>query len=115
MLIMVMMVMAKTCILEQPLVFEVEVEGKGEVAFAQGGLDTLLDHLQLGLQVGGQVWAQVVEGGPVPFASLAGAGEVEKPWEPVLPFLFADLTEVHTVNVTCLKIDKILLTYKSLT
>ena len=55
MLIMVMMVMAKTCILEQPLVFEVEVEGKGEVAFAQGGLDTLLDHLQLGLQVGGQV------------------------------------------------------------
>ena len=51
---MVMMVMAKTCILEQPLVFEVEVEGKGEVAFAQGGLDTLLDHLQLGLQVGRQ-------------------------------------------------------------
>ena len=79
MLIMVMMVMAKTCIFEQPLVFEVEVEGKGEVAFAQGGLDTLLDHLQLGLQVGGQVGVQVVEGGPVPCASPAGAGEVEKP------------------------------------
>ena len=79
MVMMVMMVMAKTCILEQPLVFEVEVEGKGEVAFAQGGLDTLLDHLQLGLQVGGQVGVQVVEGGPVPCASLAGAREVEKP------------------------------------
>ena len=44
----------QTCRLQQSLVSEMEVESKGEVSLAQGGLDALLNHLQLGHQIGWQ-------------------------------------------------------------
>ena len=67
------LLVTQTCFLQQSLVPQVEINSKGEVSLAQGCLDALLNHLQLGHQIRWQAGVKVVKCWPIFSASLAAA------------------------------------------